>query len=311
VEGTVPAGFEAPVQPMQMVREPGAAARPRPAEQDVMKFLDGRRSAFGLAAPCPCGGPPTLQSRVKELSKNCTRINLPIGDGASGSVVFGNPLQDTDLFALAELLSMGAFVSVRTLNLQNQPGFGMEAHLVSQVERPPNGLFHGRHFGSTGFAALMEAARIGGGLPLLTRMNLAMNYIDDGCMEALAAALAVGAFPSLILVKLYRNPFGDRGIQALARALGTPGARPALVDVYLGMTPNQIASLSPDSKAALEAAGCAVTTDDQGKAGSDVLRAQTSQGRPCSVHFAATGAAVGHSGMNTHTLERGSGVPTH
>ena len=122
------------VAPLEMGRDDTNSSRPRPSEEQVLKFLEARRSQFGLAAAC-CGA-PTLAGRVKELSSNCTRVNLPIGDGPGAIVALGNPVTDQGCFVLAELVSMGAFVKVRTLNLQNQVGYGLDGQLTSTVPVP-------------------------------------------------------------------------------------------------------------------------------------------------------------------------------
>ena len=218
------------------------------------------------------------------MHQDSTRINLPIGDSAIGVVAGSKPLRNADLLILAELVSLGAFKSVRSINLQNQLGYGPDGHQVKSVEVTAQPTFHGDGFGVAGLSAFMEVARLDRGLPALERMNLSMNKIgDDGLTTdwQIASALAAGAFPQLVEIKLYRNEFGDAGIQALAHAFATPHA--TLRNVYLGMTPKKRASLDPGSKAALEAAGCVLTE-------TDTLANQAG----CAVHLAAIGPSMIH-----------------
>jgi len=259
-----------------MGRDDANSSRPRPSEEQVLKFLESRRSQFGLAAAC-CGA-ATLAGRVLELSSNCTRVNLPIGDGPGAIVSLGNPVTDQGCFVLAELVSMGAFVKVRTLNLQNQTGYGLDAQLVSTVPVPKEPAFKG--FTVAGFSALMEAARVDiGGLNALVNADFSQNKIGDDGMDHLAAALAAGAFPSLAMLKLYRNKFGNVGIQALARGLAAKEKVPALRNVYVGLTPQKLAEISDETKAAIQAAGCKGTIKHGVRANNE----------GCAVHLAAIG----------------------
>jgi len=167
---------------------------------------------------------------------------------------------------------------VATLDLQNQAGFGLDGHLVTTVETPKQPIFKG--FGPAGLSALMEAARHDtASLRMLTKANLSLNRIGDEGMGHLAAALAAGAFPSIVQILLYRNEFGNDGIQALARGLAAKEQCPALRDIYLGLTPVKIASISEETRAAVAAAGCKATIKDGVMANTE----------GCAVHFAATG----------------------
>ena len=92
--------------------------------------------------------------------------------------------------------------------------------------------------GPAGFAALFEVARLEGGLPAVTRINLGLNNIGDETMAAFCAALGAGGFPALKEVRIYRNKFGDAGVKALAGALASAGSS-TIQDVYLGMHPDR------------------------------------------------------------------------
>lgn len=182
---------------------------------------------------------------------------------------------------------MGAFVKVRTLNLQNQVGYGLDGQLTSTVPVPKEPAFKG--FTVAGFSALMEAARVDlGGLNALVNADFSQNKIGDDGMDHLAAALAAGAFPSLATLKLYRNKFGNAGIQALARGLATKEKIPALRNVYVGLTPQKLEEISDETKAAIQAAGCKGTIKDGVFANTE----------GCAVHLAAIGP--GHS----YTMEQ-------
>lgn len=297
----VPEGVTAPVAavvvPLEMDREAeGKSGRPTPPDDEVLKWLEGRRSSFGLALGCCCAS-PGLDDRIRSLQRSCERVNLPVGDGAGGSVYLTRPLNDRGMFCIAELIARGAFPCVTSLNLQNQVGYHLDGQQTSTVELPRSPAYGEHCFGPVGFQALMTAIRLGPGMPALLSMNLSMNRLGDAGMEALSAALASGKLPKVAEIRMYRNNIGDKGVRALARACATPDALPALSNVYLGMTPSELKSVTPEAKAALQSAGCTVTEEssvDKGAFGSRT------------VHLAATGGVIMVARLNE--LQRQGGM---
>jgi len=278
------AAVAAVVTAQVMDRSAAPSARPRPSEKEVLKFLEGRRSSFGLAMAC-CGA--SLQDRVATLSKSCTRINLPLGDSTTGSVLFESKyiLSDKEMFVLAELISLGAFAAVKTMNLQNQQGHSTKDRYEEKINP---GAYQLYAFGPAGFAALMEAARERP-MPALALMNLGQNRIDDDGMAAFAATLSAGGFPALKQVKLYRNKFGDKGVLALSTALTGQGTL-MLQDVYLGMHADELKLVTDSTKAALKAV-CKVTDDVQGGIGAqtEANKIALGTGGVLTVHLVASG----------------------
>ena len=89
-------------------------------------------------------------------------------------------------------------------------------------------------------------------------------------------------------------------VLALATALKTrPSPCPALRDVYLGMSPSQLKTIEMSTRSRLMEANVVVNDQVMAADGmNDVERAQAKDVEcQCTVHLAAVGRVVGHSGM--------------